>query len=289
MNYPILPDSDGFKIRGFLRGKPLHGDIHAVHRSATLKTRLSSLSALTIAVLVLAFGCAGRDNGTPLIFAAASLADALEEAAEVYEAETGNRVEFSFGGSTALANQISRLNAPADGVILAGIDPVRVLEEGAVITPDDVAVIARNSLVVVSQDNGQIRSLEDLVGTDSRIAIADPALAPAGQYAKEALVSAGVWDDLEGRVVPTLNVRAALAAAGSGSAGFAIVYATDVLADPGLNVVLSVDEQLHAPVVYPAVAIVDADAAAAANTFFGFLLGARGRSILERHGFTAPN
>lgn len=245
-------------------------------------------SLLSIAVLVasvVAGACGNQDKDVPLIFAAASLAEVLTEAAETYETETGNRVEFNFGGSTALANQVARLNAPADGVILAGERPIAVVVSGGKVRAVDVRMIASNSLVVVSADTTALSSLDALVSSGSLLAIADPDLAPAGEYAQEALVSAGIWSNLEDQVVPTLDVRAALAAASSESVGFAIVYSTDARTEPDLNVVLAVDSTLHQPVTYPAAAIADSSVREATEAFLDFLASSVGQGILREHGF----
>ena len=74
--------------------------------------------------------CSGKpEDGVPLIFAAASLSDVLTESAEIYERETGKRVNFSFGGSITLANQVATLGAPADGVFLVGEQSEKILED----------------------------------------------------------------------------------------------------------------------------------------------------------------
>ena len=79
--------------------------------------------------LALAVSCGGNSvEDVPLIFASASLSDVLTESAAIYERETGRRVEFSFGGSLALANQIAKLGAPADGVFFVGEEPKMILD-----------------------------------------------------------------------------------------------------------------------------------------------------------------
>ncbi len=244
------------------------------------------LTTLALVILTGGAACGNQKENTPLISAAASLADVLEEAAGAYEANTGDAVDFNFGGSIALANQIARLDGPTDGVILAGDGPIDLLIDRGVVDAAKVAVIAENSLVVVSADDIELSSLADLSLNDYRVAIADPELAPAGQFAREALVSAAVWDDLDGQIIPTLDVRAALAAASSGSVDFAIVYATDSLTEPNLNVVLRVDSTLHQAVRYPGVAISNSDVTDAVNAFLSFLLGPEGQQILRNHGFT---
>ncbi len=244
----------------------------------------ASVFALAGFVLLTFFAC-GSDDDPPLIFAAASLADALNEAAEAYETETGLSVEFNFGGSTALATQIARLDAPADGVILAGNRPVQLLVDEGLVVDGNVSVVARNSLVVVSSDASVLDALGELATDGATVAIADPALAPAGQYAREALESVNAWDVLEGQIIPTLDVRAALAAAMSGSSDYAIVYATDALTEPGLSVALEVDTALHRPVVYPAAALSGSSRSGAVEQFLEFLAGSEGQRIMQSHGF----
>lgn len=252
---------------------------------ANRRPRTALLMIAALVALVITATCGNQKNDAPLIFAAASLADVLTEAADAYKDETGNGVEFNFGGSIALANQVARLNAPADGVILAGESPIDLLTEHGAIEEADVVVIARNTLVVVSADDRVLTTLSELALSDFRVAIADPELAPAGQYAKEALISAAVWNDISGQVIPTLDVRAALAAASSRSVDFAIVYATDALTETDLHVILEVDSKLHQLVSYPAAAISDSSQFKATNDFLDFLVGSAGEKVLQDHGF----
>ena len=230
--------------------------------------------------------CSRSDEETPLIFAAASLADVLTEVAEIYEDDTGERVEFNFGGSTALANQVARLDAPADGLILAGQGPIDTLIEAGAVDATTLRRVANNSLVTVSGDDTQLTSLKEIALGNRRVAIADPNLAPAGQYAKEALTAAGLWDELQDRIIPTLDVRAALAAAGSGSVDYAIVYATDALTEPDLHPVLSIDAELHSDVVYLAAVTTGSERTEATERFFEFLQRNDTWQIFSRYGFS---
>lgn len=254
------------------------------------KTGLAKPFLLVIVVsaaLAVGVACGGKSEASPLFFAAASLADVLTDAADVYESKTGNSVEFNFGGSTALANQVARLDAPADGVILAGQKPLDLLLDRDLVSATDVIVIARNSLVVVSGDDITLNSLSDLISSNASIAIADPDLAPAGQYAQDALISAAAWDDLEEQIIPTLDVRAALTAVSSGSADFAIIYATDALTEPGLHLALAVEASLHQPVIYPAAASSNSSVGEATNEFLDFLSSPDGQQIFRSHGFSS--
>ncbi|MDA0677577.1 MAG: molybdate ABC transporter substrate-binding protein, partial [Chloroflexi bacterium] len=248
--------------------------------------RFSLAVLLTLVALAFSTGCQGKTNDEPLFFAAASLADVLTEAAQAYEQQTGNDVLFSFGGSNTLANQVVSLNAPADAVIMAGQSPMQRLVDAGKIDAPDISIVALNTLVVISTDTSGMSDITDITSTTGRIAIADPDLAPAGQYARDALQAAGVWDSLQDRIVPTLDVRAAIAAVSSGSARYAIVYATDAITEPQLEVALEIDQQLYSRVEYPAAVISGSRQSEKAASFITFLQTPGAAEIFRRYGFT---
>ena len=228
------------------------------------------------------------NDASPLVFAAASMSDALTEVADSYRQETGREVRFSFGGSRALAVQIADLGAPADAVIFAGESPFEVLERAGVIESGARTDVLINTLVVASSSE-RIMGLAELAAPSAGVvAIADPALAPAGEYAVSALERAGVLGKLDGRTVRTLDVRAALAAVSSGNARFAIAYRTDVLAVDGVEIAFEIPPSYHPPIVYPAAAIAGSDAESGAGRFIEYLQTEQAGVILERHGFRQP-
>ncbi|MDA1280550.1 MAG: molybdate ABC transporter substrate-binding protein, partial [Chloroflexi bacterium] len=164
-----------------------------VNRIATSQNsiRLVLVTVLLVTVFLLA-SCTGNtdDPGdrAPLIFAAASLADVLEDAAELYEEDTGKQVAFNFGGSIALANQIASFGAPADGFVFVGDRPVEVIEQAGLLPENGVTNLWANSLVVVAQKNTRsLASLNEIATEGMRVAIGDPVLAPAGSYSRQAL------------------------------------------------------------------------------------------------------
>ena len=165
--------------------------------------------ALLVSALVgciLLVGCGGGDR--LLVFAASSLTDSMEQLAEAYEERTGMRVDLSFGASNRLAEQISR-GAPADVLVTAGVQPVEGLEEEGLVAEGSLRPLLTNRLVVVvrADDADRVSSLQELADAGGGLAIADPDLAPAGRYAKEALVHLGLWGALESRLVFGANVR----------------------------------------------------------------------------------
>ena len=121
-----------------------------------------------------------------------------------------------------------------------------------------------------------------------RIAIGDPAAVPAGVYARQALERAGVWAVVQPRLVPTVSVRAALAAVDEGNADAAIVYRTDVAAARHARLAFVLAPADAPPIVYPAAVMTRAPHAAAARALARWLRGPTARATFERHGFGVP-
>jgi molybdate transport system substrate-binding protein len=117
------------------------------------------------------------------------------------------------------------------------------------------------------------------------LALADPQYVPAGKYAKTALERLGAWPSVANRIAAAENVRAALALVARGEAPVGIVYQTDAASEPKVRIAAMIDENLHAPIVYP-VALLLRSASAGAEAYLAFLSSPRARAIFEKHGFT---
>ena len=207
-----------------------------------------------------------------LVFAAASLTDALQDIGARYERETGTRIVFNFAGSATLARQIEN-GAPADLFLSADESTMRRIR-----TAEQVRLLS-NTLVVVVPARSEIRDW-----TAARtIAIAEPSSVPAGIYARAWLQRAGLWDQLAPRLVPTENVRAALAATASGNAEAAIVYRTDVF--PRVRVVHEVPPGDAPEIVYPFAVLADAPQPAEARRFLAYLQSDAAMALFAKHGF----
>ena len=249
---------------------------------------LSTLLATAMALAVAATGCGG-ERSSITVFAAASLADALQPLGEQFEAEHNTDVLFSFGGSTTLAQQIVR-GAPADVFVSAGRVPMDHVESAQLLAAGSRADLLGNALALVGPSGGvDIAAPEDLLREDvGRIAMADPALAPAGVYTQEALEGLGLWEKLQPKLLYGPDVRTALQYAASGSVDAAVVYATDVAGAEGVRMLWRFPDDSHRPVRYPAAAIADADNLAGAAAFLVFLRTEEALMAFRSHGFTTP-
>jgi len=251
-------------------------------------------AALTFlaALLVLGAAPARVEEKVPTVFAAASLTDVLQEIGSAYAARTGSMVRFSFAGSSTLARQIEA-GAPADVFVSADQQWMDYLEQRRRIAPGTRVDVAANDLVLVAPadspanlDIGPRFAIAAALGRRGRLATGDPDTVPAGRYARAALESFGVWQDVAARVVPTDNVRAALNFVVRGEAALGIVYATDLAGVAGVREVARFPAGSHAPITYPAAVTLRGGEDAA--EFVRFLRGPEARALFERHGFRSP-
>ena len=246
---------------------------------------------LAAAVLLLA-STAVADDDEITVFAAASLTDAVSEAAQLYEEETGVAVRLSFASSSTLARQIES-GAPAQIYAAADLKWMDYLAERDLIeTATRVHPIGNRLVLVVPSDSpvesvdlGDGVDLAALLGEDGRLAVGDPDHVPAGIYAKEALVSMGAWGALEPRLARAENVRSALALVELGETPLGIVYETDAAVATDIRIVGVFPPESHSPVTYP-FAVVKGQRTPGVASLFAFLTGERALAIYDSYGFT---
>jgi molybdate transport system substrate-binding protein len=220
------------------------------------------------------------------VSAAVSLTEALEDVGSAYRTAGGGPVSFNIAGSNVLSRQVVS-GAPVDVFISADDAQMDVVERAQLLVPGTrTPVVANQLVVIVGTKAPPITSVGGLAAEDfRRIAIGDPAAVPAGVYAKQYLDRAGLWPRLESKIVPTANVRAALAAVQNGSADAAIVYATDAKTVPNLRPAVMISGPESPRIVYPAAVIKTTRRMASATRFVEFLRGPVAQAIFERHGF----
>jgi molybdate transport system substrate-binding protein len=236
-----------------------------------------------IAIALLAFAAPAAAEEVAL-YAAASLSECLEELAGGFEKSTGHKVVFNLGGSNDLARQI-KAGAPADVFFSADKAQMDGLEAAGLVRGQDRVDVLSNVLVAVvpSASTARLDGPRDL-RTVRHLALADPEAVPAGVYARTWLESIGLWDELKGRVVPTLNVRAALSAVESESADAGIVYRTDAATSKRVKVAFEVPRDQGPTIVYPLAPVAGSRKPATA-ALLRQLTSAAAREVYERYGF----
>ena len=241
-----------------------------------------------LAFLMSAVSARAQEDRPILVFAAASLKNALDGVAADYESATGNEVTVSYAASSALAKQIEH-GAPADLFFSADLDWMDYLTEGKLIEPESRTTLLGNELVLIAPSDSAADvtveagfPLAEILG-EGRLALGATASVPAGRYARAALESLGVWPDVAGRLAETENVRAAARLVSRGEAPLGVVYATDARADPGLRVLGVFPHDSHPPILYPVA--LTAAAAPEAAAFLRYLASQAARARFEAEGF----
>jgi len=239
------------------------------------------LSRIVVALLVVASPIAAEEVA---VHAAASLTDCLEELAQGFEKGTGHKVVFNLGGSNDLARQI-KAGAPADVFFSADKAQMDGLEAAGLVRAQDRVDVLSNVLVAVvpAASTARLNGPGDLQKV-SRLALADPQAVPAGVYARSWLESIGLWDELEDKVVPTLNVRAALSAVESENADAGIVYRTDAAISKRVKVAFEVPRDQGPAIVYPLAPLAGSKKPATAE-LIRYLTSAAAREVYGRYGF----
>lgn len=248
-----------------------------------------------IALLLLVVGCsltlpAAAQDDRLLVFAAASLKNAMDDVASAYEASHNTDLRVSYAGSSTLARQIEQ-GAPAAVYVSANRAWMDRLEERGRIRAASRVDLLRNDLVLVAPSDSDIRptlaqksDLFAALGANGYLAMANTEAVPAGIYGRQALQQRGLWDELQGRIAQAEDVRAALALVARGETPVGIVYASDAVAEHDVRVIETFAADSHDPIIYPAALVTDADTPAARD-FLAFLQSEPARRLFKQWGF----
>lgn len=257
---------------------------------------MRALASLLAPLLLALAGCPGPAAPAPgtsaepvevTVLAAASLTEPLRALAPAFEAgHPGTRLRLSFGATSALERQ-AEAGAGFDLFVGAALPPVERLEKSGRLDPTTRVVVATNTLVVIVPTGAPtVAALADLAGLP-RLALGQKGV-PVGEYAREALTSAGLLEEVTQAGYP--DEPAVVAAVAEGGAPAGIVYASSLASHPRRDRVtraLDVDPKLHSPVVYPAAIAADAAHRELAAALVAHLRGEAGRAELARAGFSS--
>lgn len=258
------------------------------HRSALVRLVSALVLVLLLSPLTGSVPRAQADDVRITVSGASDLTPAFEEIGKQFTAETGIGVDFNFGSTGQLAQQIEA-GAPVDVFAAANVSFVDRLDEQGLIISDTKALYARGRIVLwVRPDSDlQVTTLEDLLDPEiERIAIANPDHAPYGMAAREAMQSAGVWDQVQDKVILGENVSDTLRYAETGNVDVAIVALS--LAIQGDGDWELIPDDLHAPIDQALAVIASTKHEAEARAFAEYVNSEAGREIMQKYGFVLP-
>jgi len=232
---------------------------------------------------------ADEPNQELLIFAAASLTNVLDEIGAAYTQQTRQSVKFSYAASSALARQLEA-GARADAFFSADLEWMDYAQARGLIDRSTRRNVLGNRLALVAPADSKIGlqvapgfALAAALGSKGRLATGDPESVPVGKYARSALTSLGVWNDVADRLVRADNVRSALAFIARGETPLGIVYETDARVEKRVRIVDFFPADSHPPIVYPVA--VTTRAQPAARQFVEFLASSAAQDAFKKYGF----
>ena len=226
-----------------------------------------------------------------VVFAAASTTNAITEIGERYAARGLGHITTSFASSSTLAKQIAS-GAPADVYLSANKKWMDFLEEKGAIEKASRFDLLSNRIVLIVPVASPIQTIEikkgldlaALLGGEGRLAMGDPDHVPAGMYGKGAMQTLGLWAQVESRLAPMKDVRAALVLVERAEAPLGQVYATDAAISAKVRAVGAFPVEAHPPIVYPVAAVAEGKTGAAAD-FLNFLKTPEARAVFVKYGF----
>ncbi|MBA3385693.1 MAG: molybdate ABC transporter substrate-binding protein [Chthoniobacterales bacterium] len=221
------------------------------------------------------------------VHAAASLTEALKEIGAAYERASGDKIVFDFGASSLLERQIEQ-GAPGDIFVSADEAKMDLLEkQGAILAGTRRAVLSNTLVVVVAADASvALTKAADLAEPQiKRFALAETQTVPAGIYAREYLEKLGPWEKIQGKVVPTDNVRGTLAAVESGNVDAGIVYKTDALISRRVKIATEIPAAEGPKISYPVAVLKSSRDPERAKKFAQYLAGPVAAETFKKFGF----
>ena len=242
------------------------------------------------AVVLFAARATAIADSPVMIYAAATLKNALDEVIDAAERSLHVRVTAVYGPSPALVQQLQN-GAPGDIFFSADADWMQEAIDDGVVQPPTRADLLSSNLVLIAPAS-EVTSvtiapgfpLASLLGT-GRLAMCDPMMMPAGRYGRSALQRLGVWESVKNRVANAADVLTALTYVSRHEAALGIVFDTDARLDPGVRVIGMFPSDSHPPIVYP-LALVAGSKNPDASRVFSFLTSDTARSIFASRGYT---
>ncbi|WP_216827548.1 molybdate ABC transporter substrate-binding protein [Alkalihalobacterium elongatum] len=253
------------------------------------------LTLLTVLGLIILINTAcGTVNNSPedsielKIAAASGLTLPFTEIGQAFEQETGVKVTFSFGSTGQLADQILN-GAPFDVFAAADIKFINNLAEKELIVPKSkkIHALGRIGMATLPDQEVIVETLHDLLKPEiKKIAIANPEHAPYGLAAKQSLEKAGIWEELQGKMVYGRNISDTLAYIETGNAEAGII-ALSLYNEDAVNFHI-IDDTMHAPVEQSIAVVRSTNQVELAHEFIEFTMGPIGKPIMENYGFIVP-
>ncbi|NJN75438.1 MAG: molybdate ABC transporter substrate-binding protein [Synechococcaceae cyanobacterium RL_1_2] len=224
-----------------------------------------------------------------LVSCASSLEEVMGEINRVYLSINNIELNMNWGGSGALAQQISQ-GAPVDLFISASREQMDIVREENLLVEASYQefltndlVLAGNSSVGKVQPSLGLQNLSDRTG--NKIGIGDPRTVPAGMYAQQALIALGLWEKIQDQLVFMGSVKQVITAVAMGNVDVGFVYGTDIRGLRDIRIIEVVAKELYGPIVYGMAIVARTRNGELAQHYQQFLLSDRAKQLFKSYGF----
>jgi molybdate transport system substrate-binding protein len=222
---------------------------------------------------------------------AANFTAPAEQIVALFQKETGHTIKLSFGSSGKFTAQIKE-GAPFDVFLAADEKNPKLLEEGGLAVANSRFVYALGKLVLWSAKPGYVDDKgEVLKGSGfTKLAYADPKLAPYGLAAKETLDALGLWSAVQNKLVTGESITQTYQFAATGNAELAFIALSQITKEGKVNAGSSwlVPANLYSPIRQSAVQLSAAKDPVAAKAFLDFLKSEKAVAIIQSFGYGLP-
>lgn len=262
--------------------------MHRARQTWTASIR-ATVFGITLGFCAFASGALAETRNV-VVFAAASLKNALDDINAAWTRETGKKAVISYAASNALAKQIEA-GAPADVFFSADVEWMDYAASNKLIRPETRVNLLGNAIVLIAPKEATVQlSIKpgfDLASTlgSGRLAMGNVDAVPAGKYGRAALEKLGAWNGVRNKVAQAESARAALLLVSRGEAPLGIVYRTDAASDPNVRIVADFPDGSHPAIIYP-VALTKVSDNPDAPAFLAFLRSRQAKPLFEKQGFS---
>lgn len=224
-------------------------------------------------------------GGEILVGAAASLTDAMNEIKPIFEEKENCTLNFTYAASGTLQKQIEE-DGGIDVFISASEAKMNEVNDKDLMVKESIFPLLKNKLVLIkNKEANEDINMENFIEKSNKIAIGQPDVVPAGQYAKQSLESLNLWESGQEKFVFAKDVRAVLAYVSTGECESGFVYKSDAVIDDNVEIAEEVKDDVHDPIVYPAGIVKSTKNQELAQKFLDFLKESEAKDILTKYGF----
>lgn len=252
-----------------------------------MRKKIAVFLSLVFSLSMISCSKSNEEKKEVNISIAASLLEPMKKIVSNFEIENNIKVNINSGGSGTLKKQI--VGGAEVGLFISANERYvdELINEGFIDQSKKSNPIT-NTLVLVKNNNfkDDIKSIDDLVNKELKIAIGEVSTVPAGEYAKEALINSGVWEELEEKIIFCKDVTAVKTYVERGEVDCGFIYSSDAMNIKDSTVQFTVDNDLHTPIVYTMAPIKDYKESEACEELIKTISSEESKEILKEYGFT---